>query len=67
MERGLSLKRLIVLLCADIDIFLLQEEDQKTDNDKTYTKEEIRSQLVQSSNKIVSMLRAFGVDIDEPI
>ena len=50
---------------ADIDIFLLQEEDQETDKDKLYTKEEIRLQLENTLAKMLRVLMASGVDIDK--
>ncbi|NDV84507.1 hypothetical protein [Bacteroides sp. 51] len=67
MEKSLTLKEVIALLCADIDIYLLKEEDQKTDKDKTYTVEEIRSQLFKSSRKLIDKLALYGVDVDRPV
>lgn len=55
--REITLKDLMVLMISDIDIFLLQEEDQLTDKDKTYTKEEIREQL---SNTLLKCTELFA-------
>jgi hypothetical protein len=49
-----TLKSFIALIMADIDIFLLQEENQQTDKDKLFTTEEIRNQLEKTMIKFVS-------------
>lgn len=67
MGDSLTLKKVIALLCTDIDIFLLKEKDQKTDKNKTYTATEIREQLVESSNKLLDLLEVYGIDIDRPV
>ena len=46
-----TLKELLGLFCADIDIFLLQDEAQENDLDKMYSKEEIREQLHKTMRK----------------
>jgi len=49
-----TLKELLALFCADIDIFLLQDESQENDLDKMYSKEEIREQLHRTMKKFAS-------------
>jgi hypothetical protein len=63
MEKHLSLATLIALLGADIEIFLLKEEDQETDIDKLYTPEEIREQLFASEAKVLDVLTKLGFDV----
>ena len=64
----LNLKLLLAMFCADVDIFLLQNEAQTADNEKEfYTKEEIREQLQSSLNKTLKALSQMGVNINEPI
>lgn len=50
-----TIKSLLAAFAADIDIFLLRENDQKTDKEKTYTKEEIREQLVKTLEKFADL------------
>jgi hypothetical protein len=54
-KEKLTLVSFLSIVMADIDIFLLQEADQKTDKDKLYTKDEIRAQLVATINKILNL------------
>lgn len=63
----LSIKTLVGITIADIDIFLLQDESQTKDLDKVYTTEEIREQLHKSCNKMLKTMNQFGFDIDEPL
>lgn len=64
----LNFKIFLSMIMADIDIFLLKEEDQETDKDKLYTKEEIRNQLHGTLNKVLRVLRDdIMVDIDAPL
>ena len=50
-----TLRELLAIFVADIDIFLLQNESQTKDNDKIYTKEEIREQLHRTMDKFVNL------------
>lgn len=61
-----SLKDFFALTMADIDIFLLQNEEQTEDLDKVYTKEEIRSQLKNSLTKILNIFEDQMVNINLP-
>lgn len=62
-----SLKYMLAITMADVDIFLLQNEEQTEDLDKLYTKEEIRIQLKSSLNKIINLFQDNMVDSDLPI
>lgn len=63
-----SIKSLLAIVMADIDIFLLKKEDQLTDNDKEfYTKSEIREQLCKTMFKTVDAMTKVGFDIDKPL
>lgn len=64
----LSLKTLLALTMADIDIFLLQNKEQTADNEKEhFTHSEIRNQLDLSMHKILGVLQNAGYNIDDPI
>ena len=65
----LSIKLLLALTMADIDIFLLQDEAQKKDLEKLHTKEAIREQLEKSMIKALSLFdnSPMASFIDEPI
>jgi hypothetical protein len=52
---SVKVEELLALFCADIDIFLLQDEAQQNDLDKLYTKDEIREQLKKSLIKFISL------------
>lgn len=52
---SVKVEDLLALFCADIDIFLLQDEAQQNDLDKLYTKEEIREQLKKTLVKFISL------------
>jgi hypothetical protein len=52
---NISLKDLLTIFSADVDIFLLQDEAQENDLDKLYTKDEIREQLEKTLIKITSL------------
>lgn len=54
-KQDTTLRELLELVMADIDIFLLQEENQKNDKEKLYTKEEIRNQLKVTLEKITNL------------
>lgn len=63
----LTIKTLIALAFADVDIFLLQDESQTKDLDKVHTTEEIRNQLDKSIFKLMNVLNNFGFDVDKPL
>jgi len=50
-----TLREYLALFCADIDIFLLQDEAQENDLDKLFTKEEIRNQLHKTMKKFTTL------------
>lgn len=60
----LTLKNLLSALVADIDIFLLKEEDQITDKTTSFTVDEVRTQLETSVYNVCSALERMGVNID---
>ncbi|KAA6438871.1 hypothetical protein FEM33_15260 [Dyadobacter flavalbus] len=62
-----SLKDVFALTMADIDIFLLQNEEQTEYLDKVFTKEEIRSQLKNSLIKILNIFEDQMVNINLPV
>lgn len=62
-----TLKYMFAVTMADVDIFLLQNEEQTEDLDKLYTKEEIRVQLRKSLKKTLDLLQNNMVNIDLPI
>ena len=66
-EEKLNLKWLLTYTISDIDTFLLKHEDQKTDKDQLYTKEEIRQQLGKSLYKILEVMGDCGYDIKTPL
>lgn len=66
-KRKLSLKWLLAYTISDIDTFLLKHEDQETDKDQLYTKEEIRQQLGKSLYKILEVMGDCGYDIKTPL
>ena len=59
----LNLQWLVAFTMSDIDIFLLKEEDQQTDKEQLYTKEEIRQQLTKTLSKILNVMKDCGYDI----
>ena len=58
---------LIAMTMADIDIFLLREDDQETDKNKVFTVDEIRHHLELTIKKISTVCRDLGLDMDSPI
>ena len=66
-DEELNLQWLLSFTMADIDIFLLKEDDQETDKAQLYTKEEIRLQLEKSLIKILTVIRDCGYDIQTPL
>jgi hypothetical protein len=63
----LNLQWLIAFTVSDIDIFLLKEEDQETDKEQLYTKEEIRQQFEKTLCKILNVMSDCGYDIKTPL
>jgi uncharacterized protein YjgD (DUF1641 family) len=65
-EQNITLKELLALCFADVDIFLLKDESQENDNDKLYTKEEIRNQLESTMYKMTNLpfINSSLYDID---
>lgn len=67
-EQNVTLRWLLASLCADIDIFLLQNEDHTADNDQEFfTRDEIRAQLTASMEKFSEVLPKAGFDLDQDI
>ena len=62
-----TLRELLALFCADIDIFLLQDEAQENDLDKMYSKEEIREQLHKTMKKFTSLPNILPSVFDTPL
>lgn len=62
-----TLRELLALFCADIDIFLLQDEAQENDLDKLYSKEEIREQLHKTMKKFTSLPNVYPPIFDAPL
>ncbi len=62
-----TLREFLALFCADIDIFLLQDESQENDLDKLYTKEEIREQLHKTMDKFTSVFPVAPNFFDVPL
>lgn len=63
----LSIKTLLAMTMADVDIFLLKNEEQTQDLNKTFSVEEIRNQLSNTLKKVVNVLEKSGIDVDESI
>lgn len=63
-KQMLTIRYLLAMTVADIDIFLLKESDQVTDKEKLYSKEEIREQLQETMQKVIGTLMQLGFDID---
>lgn len=66
-SRDTTINSLVAFILADIDIFLLKEEDQETDKDKLYSAEEIRSQLIKSRDKMLSIFDKSGLNTEAPL
>lgn len=65
--KDIGIFELVAVLLADIDIFLLCEDDQKTLKDKLHNAEEIRNQLMVSRDKLLRFLIQQGYDIEKSI
>jgi hypothetical protein len=61
----LTIRSLLALFCADIDIKLLCEKDQETTKNLKYTPRQIRGRLNKSINLICSVLEKNGYNLDE--
>jgi hypothetical protein len=62
-----TLREFLALFCADIDIFLLQDESQQNDLDKLYSKDEIREQLHKTMEKFTSVFPFHPMVFDVPL
>ena len=64
----LNLGTLIAVTVADIDTYLLQNQEHTADNDKeSFTIEEIRNQLRSTMSNVCNALEEMGYDIDKPL
>jgi len=66
-EKLLDINYLVAFVLSDVDIFLLREQDQETDKQKTFTTDEIRNQLMQTGQKIYKCMKENGIDIYKPL
>lgn len=66
-SNNLNLESLLAITMADIDIFLLKEEDQETDKNKLYSAEEIRHQLEETMIKMTNTLEKLGLNLSKPL
>jgi len=66
-NKNISTIELIAILLADIEIFLLMEEDQETLKDKLYTPKEIQDQFHISICKLSDVMYKKGYDLSKPI
>jgi hypothetical protein len=62
-----TLKYFLALSFADIDIFLLKEENQVDDKDKLFTVNEIREHLLNTLQKMLNVARELNIDIDKSL
>jgi hypothetical protein len=62
-----TLRELLAMFCADIDIFLLQDEAQENDLDKLHSKEAIREQLHKTFSKFTSFPIVLQQVYDVPL
>lgn len=68
MEKdSLTISSLIAIIMADIEIFLLMEEDQETLKKKKYTADEVKQQLFETAFKFGEILDGVGIDVDLPL
>ncbi len=63
----LTIRTLLALFAADVDIFLLKEEDQETDKDQVFTVAEIQEHLIKTIDKFNYNLRKLGYELDQPL
>lgn len=66
-KENISIKTLLAMTMADIDIFLLQNEEQTADKVGVYTKDQIREQLENTAAKMCATLEKLGCNIDEEL
>lgn len=66
-EEPITVRKVLVMACADVDIFLLCEEDQTTTKDAVYTADQVREQLKKTMSKMYNALGTFGVNVDAPL
>lgn len=67
LPENITIKALVAMIMADIEIGLLKEADQETDINKVFTNEEIREQLDKTGKRIISALKVSHIDVDENI
>ena len=67
-EELLTAKLLIAFVLADIEVFLLQNEEQ-TDysNKRNFTREEIINQLESTGSKLIRTFIQMGLRLDKPL
>jgi hypothetical protein len=67
-EELLTAKLLIAFVLADIEVFLLQNEEQ-TDysNKRNFTREEIINQLESTGSKLIRTFIEMGLRLDKPL
>lgn len=67
-EELLTAKLLIAFVLADIEVFLLQNEEQ-TDysNKRNFTREEIINQLESTGSKLIRTFIEMGLLLDKPL
>jgi len=64
----ITIREILAVTMADIDIFLLLNEEQTADNDKEcFTRQEIRKQLNSSLDAVIQALTLIGYKVDKPI
>jgi|DEB0MinimDraft_6_1074348.scaffolds.fasta_scaffold267721_1 hypothetical protein len=67
-KQTITLAHVLAVFAADVDIFLLQNEEQTGDNDKeSFTHEEIRAQLHKTCEKMGETLDKLNFDINKPL
>ena len=66
-EEPITLRKVLVLACADVDIFLLCEEDQLTTKDAVYTADQVREQLKKTLSKLYNVFGDYGINFDAPL
>jgi hypothetical protein len=66
-DKNISIKELMAVIAADIDIKLLKELDQETDKDKLFSNVEIREQIIKTMTTLQKVLRDCGINIDKEI
>jgi len=68
IDKSVSLKELIAIVLADIDIYLLQEKDLDIDKNKLFTVKEVRNQMYLTMQKFESIMTVqLNYDINKPL